>query len=148
MLAKIQQFFTEKLAVTPASDSQQSVQLAAAALLIELSRADFQQQEEEFAAIKKTLSDTFDVSRQDLDELIAMAKNESEKATSLHQFTQLIHQHYTPEQKFRLICAMWQVAYADGELSKYEDHMIRKVADLIYVPHSEFIRAKLSVKPA
>lgn len=82
----------------------------------------------------------------ELAELINLAKNETNHATSLHQFTQLINQYCTTEEKFNLMKAMWEMAYADGNLDKYEDYIVRKVADLIYVPHTEFIRAKSLVK--
>ena len=59
--------------------------------------------------------------------------------------TTLINDQFNPEQKYRLIVALWQVANADGIISKHEDHLIRNVADLIYVSHSNFIRAKLEV---
>lgn len=144
MLDKIKQFFQQELE-QPAQENPQTLQLAAAALLIELTRADFQSQPEEIKAVEQALQSKFDLEPDKLTALIALADEEVRNTTSLYQFTRLINDHYQPEQKFRLIVAMWQVALADGELSKYEDHLIRKIADLLYVPHSEFIRAKLAV---
>ena len=77
-----------------------------------------------------------------------MAESEVEESVSLHQFTRLVNDNYNPEQKLALIESMWKVAFADGELDKYEDYLIRKVADLIYVSHSEFIRCKLKAQSA
>ena len=74
------------------------------------------------------------------------ARRETDKATSLYPFTGLINQHFSPEQKAQVVEALWRVAYADGTLDKYEEHLVRKVAELIHVSHSTFIRTKLKAK--
>ena len=66
-----------------------------------------------------------------------------DESTSLYEFTRVINDNYTPQQKLQLISAMWVVAYADGNLDKYEEHLIRRVAELTYVAHEDYIRAKL-----
>jgi uncharacterized tellurite resistance protein B-like protein len=126
------------------SDHQK--QLAVASLLVEVAMADHQFSEVELHNLTLILERKFSLSLDELTELISLAKNETNHATSLHQFTQLINQYCTTEEKFKLMKAMWEMAYADGDLDKYEDYIIRKVADLIYVPHTEFIRAKSLVK--
>lgn len=126
------------------SDHQK--QLAVAALLVEVAMADHQFSEVELHNLTLILERKFSLSHDELTELISLAKNETNHATSLHQFTQLINQYCTAEEKFTLMTAMWEMAYADGDLDKYEDYIVRKVADLIYVPHTEFIRAKSLVK--
>ncbi len=145
MLNKIKAFFTDQLHPDNALDTDQQVQLAAAALLIELSRADFQRDPDEQASIEAALRKKFSLDEQQLKELVELAEEEAEHATSLYPFTRLINDHYSPEQKFCLVKALWEVAVADGQISKYEDNLIRKIAELIYLPHSEFIRAKLQV---
>jgi len=131
--------------VSPVLSDHQK-QLAVAALLVEVAMADHQFSEEESHNLGAILERKFSLSQDEQTELISLAKSETNHATSLHQFTQLINQHCTTEEKFKLTRAMWEMAYADGDLSKYEDYIIRKVADLIYVPHTEFIRAKSLVK--
>ena len=121
------------------------MQLASAALLIELSRADYTRDSREQQAIETALKKTFELDEQQLSTLIELAEEENNEATSLYQFTSLIKDNYSAEQRFELVKLLWQVAIADGEISKYEDHLIRKIADLIYLPHSEFIKAKLYV---
>ncbi len=148
MLTKIKQFFTEQLSPTGEENTEQTLQLAAAALMIELSRADFQQQPEEQAAIERALEKKFSLPAEQLQQLISLAEQEATEATSLYQFTRLINDHYTPGQKYHLVELLWQLAIADGDISKYEDHLIRKVAELIYLPHSEFIRAKIAATAA
>lgn len=145
MLLKIKQFFITQLVLEEEKDEQTQLQLAAAALLIELSRADYRREPEEQRAIESALSKSFNLDDSKLSELVALAEEENQDATSLYQFTSLIKDHYSAEQRFELVRMLWKVAVADGEISKYEDHLIRKIAELIYLPHSEFIRAKLEV---
>ena len=147
MLASIKAFFSNELSLdgSSATDPQQALELAAAALLIELSRSDYQQDPQEQRAIEEALGNSFNLAPGRLQQLIALAEQEMDQATSLYQFTTLIKDNYSAEQRFELVKMLWRVALADGEISKYEDHMIRKVADLIYLPHSQFIKAKLAV---
>ena len=149
MLNKLSRFIERHLqpagGVSPTLSGHQK-QLAVAALLVEVAMADHQFSEAELQNIGAILKRKFTLSPDELDELISLAKHETNHATSLHQFTQLINQYCNQEEKFNLMKAMWEMAYADGDLDKYEDYIIRKIADLIYVPHTEFIRAKSLVK--
>lgn len=149
MLSKLSRFIERHLqpagGASPVLSDHQK-QLAIAALLVEVAMADHQFSEVEVQNIGTILKRKFTLSPEELDELISLAKHETNHATSLHQFTQLINQYCNQEEKFNLMKAMWEMAYADGDLNKYEDYIIRKVADLIYVPHTEFIRAKSLVK--
>jgi uncharacterized tellurite resistance protein B-like protein len=149
VLNKLSRFIERHLqpagGVSPTLSDHQK-QLAIAALLIEVAMADHQFSEVELHNLGAILERKFSLSSDELAELINLAKHEANHATSLHQFTQLINQYCSTEEKFKLMKAMWEMAYADGDLNKYEDYIIRKVADLIYVPHTEFIRAKSIVK--
>jgi uncharacterized tellurite resistance protein B-like protein len=117
-------------------------ELASAALLIEVARADFEITPEELARLIGLLATTFDMSPADVELVTQQANDQVENAVSLHDFTRVINEHCSPEERNELIGLMWDVAAADGDLSKYEDHLIRRVADLLYVPHQEFIRLK------
>jgi uncharacterized tellurite resistance protein B-like protein len=132
----------------PRTQDQESLQrqlhLAAAALLIETARADFSQDEAEQLALVELLTRSLNLGREEVHELVEVASNRADEATSLYEFTRVINDHYSAEQKLALISAMWGVAYADGDLDKYEEHLIRQVAELTYVPHQDYIRAKLS----
>lgn len=149
MLSKISAFFERHLQPAGGPSAQLSPeqkQLAVAALLIEVAMADHIFDQRELGSLQKLLQQKFTISAAQIGELIALAKEESAEATSLHQFTQLVHQHCSPQEKFALLVAMWELAFADQTLDKHEEYIIRKVADLIYVPHSEFIRAKLMAR--
>jgi len=143
MIDAIKRFFNAELSLDDGSDIESQLQLASAALLIELSRADFNHCSSEQAALEKALKKQLSLDEKQLSTLVQLAEEENREATSLYQFTSLINDNYTLEQKFELVKTLWTVALADGEISKYEDHFIRKIAELIYLPHSEFIRAKV-----
>lgn len=124
--------------------SEHRRQLAAAALLIETARADFTQDGVEEASMAVMLKNGLGLSEQEVGELLRLANEEVDAATSLYQFTRIVNDHFTPAQKTRLVTDMWRVAYADGDIDKYEEHLIRRVADLVYVAHEDYIRAKLT----
>ena len=130
--------FSEKIEQKKSSTRE----LASAALLIEVARADFEITPEELARLIDLLATTFDMSPEDLELVTQQANDQVENAVSLHDFTRVINEHCSPEERNELVGLMWDVAAADGDLSKYEDHLIRRVADLLYVPHQEFIRLK------
>ena len=123
-------------------DSEHRLRVATAALLIETARADFQLEEQELQQIAKALQTKFGLSAHEVNELVDLGTQEAHQATSYYEFTSLINKGFTPHQKVKVIELMWQVAYADKHLQKYEEALIRKIAELIYVPHSDFIAAK------
>ncbi|MGV6817887.1 MAG: tellurite resistance TerB family protein [Thiotrichales bacterium] len=148
MLSTLKQIFSEALGVDDETSKspEHNVRLAAAALMIEIARADFQVDADELRRIESLLSESLDLSEKEIVELVSLAQQESQEATSLHEFTQLINQNYSAEDKNHLMEFLWKVAYADGDLDKYEEYMLRKIADLLYLSHAEYIKAKLKVQ--
>lgn len=149
MLSKLSSFFERHL--QPAGGASPSLsfaqkQLAVAALLIEVATADHVMDGTELNALINLLERKFSLPHEQLLELADLAKTEAAEATSLYQFTQLINNECTASEKFELIKGMWEIAYADNQLDKYEEYVIRKVADLIHVSHSDFIRAKSIIR--
>lgn len=84
----------------------------------------------------------FQLSPQEADELLALAESEHADSTDYFEFTHLINQHYLEPQKIDLIETLWQIAFADQHLHHYEEHVIRRLSELLHVPHSAFIAAK------
>ena len=149
MLSKILDIFqAEMRPESNAALSEEQKRLACAALLIEVAIVDNEFDAKELACLQRVLQDSFDIPNQQSSELITLAQNECMEATSMYQFTQQVNTHCSPQDKFDLIAGMWRIAYADGELDKYEEYVIRKVADLIHVAHSDFIRAKHQSRPS
>lgn len=146
MYAKVKDFFSQYLQVEVALDQEpHKLQLAAAALLVEVARADHHVSRDELEKITTILNQNFEISRDELQQLVELAESKSEHAVELHPFTRLINDSYTHDQKFELIKMMWQVAYADGQLDKYEDYIIRRLADLLHLSHRQFMQAKHAV---
>ena len=129
----------------PTIDDKTSTK-ACIALLLETSMADEILDESELMALKNTLQKDFQINEDEIDELIDLAKENVEDSTSLYEFTRDINDNFDAAERVKLIESMWKIAYADGNIDKYEEHIIRKVANLIYVAHSDFIKAKLSAK--
>ncbi|MEE8118409.1 MAG: TerB family tellurite resistance protein [Gammaproteobacteria bacterium] len=147
MFKKIASFLTENLDLpeSTAVDEQHLLKLATATLMIEMARADFDESENELQFVEKTLAQHFDLSDGETSALIEQANQRADHAISLHEFTRLLHEELNDAEKGQIVELLWRVAYADGRLDKYEDHLVRKVADLLYVPHIEFMRLKHKV---
>ena len=121
-----------------------ALELACAALMFEVARADFAVEAIEQETVTTLLKDQFDLSSDDVSTITEAAVEQADAATCLFEFTRTLNKLASAEQKRDLLAMMWRVAMADDALSRYEEHVIRKVADLLYVPHSDFIGAKQS----
>ena len=145
----IKKFFDLKLAPkseTTQKDPEHATRLAMAALMLEVAEADYQQQPEEKDMLIELARKSFNLNQADADELVELASKEYEASTDYFEFTRLINDNYSEKQKIKLIENLWRIAYADKVLDKYEEHVIRRIADLIYVSHKDFIETKLRAK--
>ena len=152
MIVKIRKFFEQYIIVTESISEEQlehQLQLACAALMIEVLYADYSVAQGELETLRKTLQDNFDLNQDEAQNLIQLAREERAEATDYYQFTSLINEFYTQQQKRELVTRLWQMAYADHTVHKFEEHLVRKLADLLHVPHSAFIKSKhaASAKP-
>ena len=152
MIESIKSFFeknlTKKEEEEAPSSAMSRVDLTCAALLVEVMNSDHELDEREHQEFMAVLQQSYNIAESDLEELTQLAKDEAFEATSLYEFTKLINDSYDYEQKVGLIENMWRIAFSDKRLDKYEDHLIRKVSELIYVSHSDFIKTKLKVRIA
>ena len=143
MLKNIKRFFTKNPSETLSEEErEQRLHVATAALLFEIARADLHISDLEKKKISAALKNLFNLSSAVLNDVIQQAETEVEQAISLHQFTKLIHDNYSLEEKKEIIYLLWMVAYSDEELDMYEESLIRKISDLLYVPHQDFMQAK------
>jgi uncharacterized tellurite resistance protein B-like protein len=149
MLDSIKNFFEKNFisesALSTDSDMKDP-QLALAALMIEVAEADFENAPEEQEAILSIVKSSFKLKEGDAETLIQLAKTEHANATDYFQFTRLINDHYSAQQKIDLIENLWRIAFSDQTLDKYEEHVIRRISDLLYVSHSDFMTTKLRVQ--
>ena len=147
MLTKLNDFFTlfthEENKNIP---KQLSLEIASAVLLCEVMRADgiFSVLEQE--KLKQLLSKHFSLSKTEVASIIEQALQLSEQASDFYQFTSTLNQHYSIEQRIKIVALLWQVAYADNELAGIEQHIIRKIADLLHLRHDEYIATKIEAQ--
>lgn len=139
--------YLDPRAATTDEGRDRSLRVAAAVLLVEVMQADYDIKDNERSAIMRALRASFLLSESEAREVLHEAEEQALHATSLYDFTSLVNDKFSYEDKVQIVANMWQVAYADGDLDKYEEYIIRKVADLLYVAHSDFIRAKLLAQP-
>ena len=126
--------------------SEPDVSLAATVLMVEIMKADHDTDDAERDELLRAISLLTGKQGPDASALLQEAEDASADAPDLYHFTNVVHNTFSPEQKFTLMKALWRVAYADDELDKYEESTIRRIAELLYIPHSEFIRAKLEAR--
>ena len=126
----------------PSATPLEQLQQAVAVLLVDVARADWEHAPEERAVVLEALQQQFRLSATDATALIDKAESLLDVEASLHAHLTTLNNALSPQEKAALIERMWEIAFADGRLSKYEEHTIRRLADLLHVPHRAFIQAK------
>ncbi|MGI9307722.1 MAG: TerB family tellurite resistance protein [Gammaproteobacteria bacterium] len=147
MIGKLKELLLNNAAGKPDDTDVQEdkLRLSLAALLVEMARADFDESSTERAEIGRLLGKHYGISETDAQDLLGRAQVQVEDSVSLHDFTRALHSGLSNQQKESVIFMLWQVALADDHLDRYEDYLIRKLADLLYVTHSDLIRIKHAV---
>ncbi|OHC65690.1 MAG: hypothetical protein A2040_18585 [Rhodocyclales bacterium GWA2_65_19] len=145
MIDGIKNFFNQMIAPaasSPEAASQHALHVATAALLLEMMRMDNSVTAAETATVAGALQTRFDLTAQEVGTLLALAAEEARQATDYFQFTSLINKNFSREQKIQVVEYLWQVAFADGHLDAHEQHFMRKIADLLYISHADYVAAK------
>ena len=127
-------------------DRDHALRLSTATLLVEVVRADYDEDLAEGQAVFDLLRGFFDLPDDETRLLIREAEQEADHSVSLQSFTRVLHEQLTLAEKRSVIEMLWRVALADSRLDKHEDHLVRKVAGLLYVPHGDLIRIRNRVK--
>jgi uncharacterized tellurite resistance protein B-like protein len=151
MLRSFRKFFDDFLLPTTidvAEDHEHQLRLATAALLMEMTRADFAERPSERDHALKLLVREFRLSHQEAARLAELGGEEARAAVSLYEFTETLDKSLAVEDKVRIVEMLWEIAYADGDLDKYEEHLMRKLADLLHLSHRQLIQAKHRVLEA
>ena len=117
--------------------------LSICVLLIEVSKSDDDYDDSEKEKIIDLLKKQFSLNDDQIDILMMMADKKNDEIVSLHELTASLNKEYTYSEKKNVIKMLWDIAYSDGRIDKYEDYTIRKISDLLYIKHSDFIKAKL-----
>ena len=135
-------FLTIERIETSLEDIEHALQVATAVLLVEVTRADFIVDASEKLKLRELLEQQFNLSEMELEALLEKAEDDADRMVSIQHVTRLLNEHYDHAMKLRIVEMMWQLVYADGEKDHYEEHLIRQVAELLYLSHGEFIQAR------
>ncbi|MFD1215524.1 tellurite resistance TerB family protein [Microbulbifer celer] len=125
---------------------EKDVRMISAALMAEIATADRKVDEREHAALVSLLQDHYGLDVDTAQSMVETALKDRHEATSLYEFTQTVNSNFSERDKYQLVKQMWQVAFADGEIDAFEEHLIRRVAELIYLPHGLFTRARAEAR--
>ncbi len=149
MLNQIKLFFEQHLALSaPEDTTEDKLQLATVVLFLEMMYMDDKVEIKEQEVILSLIQQNFSVTADQATALIELAEQQIKQATDYYQFTSLINKEYSQEEKVRLIESLWKIAFIDGVLDMHEEYLVRKIADLLHVPHTAFIMAKNRVGQA
>ena len=127
---------------TDTADREAALRLATAVLMIDVARADHVFEESEFDSMLQLIETHFELSPEQAAELVNAAGEKADDMVSLFEFTQLLNKQLDEREKTRIVSLLWQVAYADGQLDKYEDSLVLKISDLLYVSRGRVMRLK------
>lgn len=148
--SSIKEFFSRFIAPAsrPAEDREHALQIATAALLLEMMRMDDRIASSEREAIGAALRQQFGLEAAQFETLVALAEQEAQQANGYYQFTSLINRNCDAAEKIRIVENLWRVAMADGHLDAHELHLMRKIADLLYIGHADYVAAKQRARVA
>lgn len=135
----------ERLERTPA-DAHPPRDVAMAVLLLECARADFEHHDIEHAALREVLGSQLQLAAHDIERLLGDAARAAGESVSLHGPVSRINAELSPQDKRALLGWLWQVACADGRVDPHEEHLLRRLADLMHLSHADYIRAKLNAQ--
>ena len=141
----------EKISATDmvsAEDREATLRVAAAALMIDVARADYVFDESEFDTVLKLVEAHFGLTSEQAAQLVIEAGDKAEEIVDIHEFTKLLHDYLTEDEKAQIVALLWQIAYADGRLDKYEDSLVLKISDLLHVSRGRVMRLKHDARPA
>jgi uncharacterized tellurite resistance protein B-like protein len=148
MLRKLTALFDSAFAHDDAApqEREHALRVATALLLIEVARADYADDLTEDATMLASLKQFFALDDAAAALLLEEARSAADQAVELQQFTRRLHEQLSVAEKQRVVEMLWQVALADRRLDKHEDHLVRRIAELLYVPHSDVIRIRNRVR--
>ncbi len=145
MIRKLFIQVVESISVTDSGttvDRDAALRLATAVLMVDVARADHVFDESEFERLLQLVERHFGLAPEEAAELVNSASDTADDIVSVHEFTALLHEHLDEGEKARIVGLLWDIAYADGELDKYEDSLILKISDLLYVSRPKVMRLK------
>lgn len=149
MLTLLKRYFqdSEKETQAPEVRLRDKILIAACVLMLEIAKSDDQLAAKEMKTIRDIIRTELEIPERDIGEILAIAEKDRENSTDIYEYTKLINQHFSREEKKQMVERFWKIIYADGAFDQYEDYMVHKLADLLRLTHDELITAKLKNKP-
>ncbi len=143
MLDQLKKLFGASPVTQGVLEQREPLELATAALLLELARADFSESAAEKEAIGHLLQRRFGTSQEATDKLLAEAALRADRAVSLHEFTHRLNRELPESDKLSIIEMLWRVANADGRIDKHEEQLVQRIAGLLHISDRDRMRLKL-----
>jgi uncharacterized tellurite resistance protein B-like protein len=145
MIETLKRMFAGQPAAQGLLEQREPIELATAALLIELARADFSEASTELEAIRQLLQKRFSLSTEAVEKLLAEAGRRADDAVSLHEFTHRLNTELPQSEKLGIVEMLWRVSHADGHIEKHEEQLIQRIAGLLHISDRDRVRLKLKV---
>ena len=142
MLKKLTEFFRRDPDPAKSSGSIDAP-LAAAALMLEVTWADHETDSTEIERSTALLKQLFDLDAAVAGQLVDDARDRLQHNVGVQTYTRHLNEALSEADKFDVITALWRVAHASNGVGRFEEHTIRRIADLLYLSHDRFIQAKL-----
>jgi uncharacterized tellurite resistance protein B-like protein len=149
MLDIVKRFFNkemEKDANKEMPETGHDLRIATCALFVEIAKIDDEFTDAEMEKIISVLKDTYELSREHADALVASAEKELEQSLDLWQFAKLINNNYSRNEKIEIVETLWRIVYVDGKMDEHEHYLMNKLKNLLRLSHDDLIKAKLKVK--
>lgn len=105
-------------------------------LFVEVSRVDYKIDEKEINFIIEILAKEFNFNLDLIKEKLNIVRT-SERLIGYHPITKYINENFDINFKKKVVLGLWKIAFINNDLDKYEDHLVRKVSDLLYINHSD-----------
>ena len=146
ILEALKNLFEDKSTLNETAEDE-GLGIAAGVLMLEIARADNEIDDLEKEVVIEGVKNILHKTNHEINEIFQKVIAVVEESVSFFEFTSLINDSCSRKEKYDLLVILWKVAYADGQLDKYEEYYIRKIKDLLYLSQSDFIKAKLEAKP-
>ena len=143
MIATSEEIHTPQKAST---DPSKKIQIATAALFIEIAKADGEISGDERKKIVKNMEEMFDLDDKCVENLINLSEQRVNESISVYEFSSIINENFSREEKYQLIKNLWKIVYADDHLDMYEDRLMKIIGATLNLDHKDIIDAKLEVK--
>jgi len=140
------QYNGENVKESYVSNNEKKLQIAACTLLVELGKADSNFTDDERKKIISIMENTFNIDEDYIKDLIELSEKEIDENDSIYEYTTLINENFTNDEKFELLKNLWRLIYIDNSLDKYEEHLVKKIGTLLNIEYTNIISTKLIVK--